>query len=115
MKDYLENLIMDINKNKQKFLHTLTSLMVLQENKKFYLPKQIKEKVIETLTSINKDPKSINSYHITKILRELANDGILENIKTKKKIKESGLSKDFRKAEIGRRRISICICHSRPI
>ena len=56
------------NKNK-KNLHTRSSLIILQENKYFnYFSKELSEKVIETLNSINLDPKSIILYVLQKYL-----------------------------------------------
>jgi len=99
--DYIEHLILNPNKNKERAINTMASLMILQGDKDFFSPKEMREKIIEILNSISFDSNIIYPYHITKILHELENDGLLENIKTKKKIKESGFSKDFKKSGAG--------------
>ena len=97
--DYIEELILNTNKNQKRTIHTITSLMVLQENKDVYLPKLMREEVVNILDSLNRNSKNIYSYHMTKICNELERDGLFNHIKTKKRIKEAGFSKSYKEGK----------------
>jgi hypothetical protein len=94
---YIEKLLISINKTKKNILNAIISSIILQNDKEpIYLPKNLKDKVIEILTSLGKESSTIYSHNISKMLNEIEKDGILNNVKTKKEIKNLGFSKDFK-------------------
>lgn len=95
-KDYIQHLVLNSSKNKQRTIHTIASLMTLQGIKDYFLPQEMRKKIIDTLNSISFDTHNIHPYVITKILHELQDDALLENIRTKKRIKENGFSKHLK-------------------
>ena len=95
--NYIEKLLISISKTKENILHTVISSIFLQNNKKkIYLPRNLKDKVIEILTSLGKESSAIYSHNISKILNEMEKDGLLKNIKTKKEIRNHDFLKEFK-------------------
>jgi hypothetical protein len=95
--DYITKFLVHISKSAHSISNTIITSMILQDDKQpFYLPNEIKEKVVEKLNSLDNESSTIYSYNISKILKEMEKDGLLENIKTKKEIKNHGFSKVFK-------------------
>ena len=94
--EYIKNLLIRISKTNHSIANTIVTSMIIQDDQPLYLPKDIKTKIIERLSSLENESSTIYSYNISKILKEMERDNVLQNIKTKKEIKNHGFSKDFK-------------------
>jgi hypothetical protein len=94
--EYIKNLLIRSSKTNHSIIHTIITSIILQSDQSLFLPKDIKIKIIENLNSLENESSKIYSYNISKILKEMERDNVVQNIKTKKEIRNHGFSKGFK-------------------
>jgi hypothetical protein len=94
--EHIKNLLIRTTNTNRSSVYTILTSMILQSDQSLFLPKGLKTTIIENLNSLENESPAIYSYNITKILKEMERDGVIQNIKTKKEIKNHGYSHDFK-------------------
>jgi hypothetical protein len=94
--EYIKNLMIGSSKTNRSIIHTIITSMILQSDQSLFLPKDIKTKIIENLHALENESSTVYSYNISKVLKEMERDDVLQNIRTKKEIKKHGFSPDFK-------------------
>lgn len=94
--EYIKNLLIRTSNTNRSMVYTILTSMILQSDQSLFLPKGLKTKIIENLNSLENESPAIYSHTISKILKEMERDGVIQNIKTKKEIKNHGYSPDFK-------------------
>jgi hypothetical protein len=94
--EYIKNLLIRTSNTNRSIVNTILTSIILQNDQALFLPKDLKTKIIENLNSLGNESTAIYSYNISKILKEMERDGVIQNIKTKKEIKNHGFSHDFK-------------------